>query len=78
MALSAEMDGIILVTRMKIVRRRMLDEVGRLLRASPALTLGFVVTDADAASGYGYGYGYGYGKAHLGGEEATRGVPKPA
>jgi polysaccharide biosynthesis transport protein len=78
MTLSSRIDGIIVVTRMKIVRRRMLNELGRRLAAARAATLGYVVTDAGGADGYGYGYGYGYGReAQPPAEEATRGMPSP-
>jgi polysaccharide biosynthesis transport protein len=61
MALSAHVDALIVVTRMNVVRRPMLAELRRHLDASPALKLGFVLTDAGGEEGYGYGYGYGYG-----------------
>ncbi len=54
MALSARVDGIVLVTRINIVRRRMLADLRRLLDTSPAETLGYVVTGAEAAESYGY------------------------
>lgn len=54
MALSARVDGIIVVTRINVVRRRMLAELRRLLETSPAKTLGYVVTGAEAAESYGY------------------------
>jgi len=63
MTLSSKVDGIIVATKMKVVRRHLLGELARLLAATPAPVLGFVVTGAeeeDAAYGYGYGYGYGY------------------
>jgi len=62
MTLSTNVDGVIVVARMKVVRRQMLSELARQLATMPTPVLGFVVTDADAeAEGYGYGYGYGYG-----------------
>ncbi len=62
MTLSQKVDGIIVVTRMKIVRRQMLAELARQLHTAPAPVLGFVLTDADGEDeGYGGGYGYGYG-----------------
>ena len=57
MALSARVDGLILATRMEILRRPMLDDVKRLLGNAPSRTLGFVVTGAETEDGYGYGYG---------------------
>lgn len=60
MTMSSQVDGILLVTRMNVVRRPMLNEVARLLESSPADKLGFVVTGAGEEGTYGYGYGYGY------------------
>jgi len=59
MTLSTKVDGIIVVTRMKTVRRQMLAELSRLLHGSPTPALGYIVTGADEEEGYGYGYGYG-------------------
>ena len=60
MTLSSKVDGIVVVTRMKIVRRQMLAELARQLASVPTPVLGFVVTDAaEENAGYGYGYGYG-------------------
>ena len=61
MALSPKVDGIILVTRLKVLRRGTLKELHRLLANVRAKPLGFVVTGAEVEKGYGYGYGYGYG-----------------
>jgi len=61
MALSPKVDGIILVTRLKVLRRGTLKELHRLLANVRAQPLGFVVTGAEVEKGYGYGYGYGYG-----------------
>ena len=63
MTLSARVDAIVVVTRIGVVRRHMLQELARLLDAAPAEKLGFVLTDADDEEGYGYGYGYGQGYA---------------
>jgi Mrp family chromosome partitioning ATPase len=67
MGLSAKVDAVLLATRMEKVRRPMLAELHRLLGASPARVLGFIVTGAQAEEGYGYGsgYGYGYGSYYL-------------
>jgi hypothetical protein len=46
------------ITRMKTVRRQMLNELSRVLAGSPTPVLGYVVTGADEEEGYGYGYGY--------------------
>jgi len=57
-ALSAKVDGIIVATRMHMIRRHTLAELDRQLSAMPTPVLGFVVTDAQAESGYGKGYYY--------------------
>jgi polysaccharide biosynthesis transport protein len=59
MALSTKVDGILVVTRMQVVRRHMLTELSRQLANAPTPVLGFVVTAADEEESYGYGYGYG-------------------
>jgi succinoglycan biosynthesis transport protein ExoP len=61
MALSRSVDGLIVITRLKVVRRAMLHELHRMLESSPARKLGFVLTDTRNEDGYGEGYGYGYG-----------------
>jgi polysaccharide biosynthesis transport protein len=58
MTLSTKVDGILVITRMKTVRRQMLNELSRILAGSPTPVLGYVVTGADEEEGYGYGYGY--------------------
>lgn len=67
MTLGNIVDGIVVVTRMNVVKRPMLVELYRQLEAQPAPRLGFVVTDAKSEEGasyeYTYGYGYGYGAA---------------
>jgi Mrp family chromosome partitioning ATPase len=59
MTLSARVDAILVVTRLGVVNRPMLNDLSRELTSSPADKLGFVVTGVDLRSGYGYGYGYG-------------------
>jgi non-specific protein-tyrosine kinase len=55
LSLSAIVDGILLVTRMNLLRRPLLRELGRHLETSRAPTLGYVVTDVDVNSeSYGY------------------------
>jgi Mrp family chromosome partitioning ATPase/capsular polysaccharide biosynthesis protein len=61
LTLSARVDALIVVTRMSVVRRHMLDELRRQLDAAPTAKLGFVLTAAREEEGYGYGYDYGYG-----------------
>ena len=58
MTLSSKVDGVIVVVRMKVVRRHMLNELARQLGAMPTPVLGFVVTAAGDEQGYEYGYGY--------------------
>jgi Mrp family chromosome partitioning ATPase len=65
LTLSAKVEGLILVARMNVVSKRMLEEVRRLLATSPAEKLGFVVTSADAEQGYGYGSGYYYSRSYV-------------
>jgi Mrp family chromosome partitioning ATPase len=60
MTLSTKVDGILVVTRMKTVRRQMLAELSRQLQGAPTPVLGYVVTGADEEEGYGYGYGDGH------------------
>lgn len=63
LALSALADGVLVITRLNVVRRPMLRELRRALDTAPAPKLGLAVTgsgDGDTV-GYGYGYGYPYG-----------------
>jgi Mrp family chromosome partitioning ATPase len=64
MTLSARVDAMVVVTRMNIVRRPMLNELRRLLDAAPAAKLGFIATGVPADEAYGVGYGYGHGYAY--------------
>jgi capsular exopolysaccharide synthesis family protein len=54
-ALSAEVDAIVVVVRLKGVRASALEEMGWILDAAPATKLGFIVTGAEKGKGYGYG-----------------------
>jgi Mrp family chromosome partitioning ATPase len=56
-ALSARVDAMIVVARLNILRRPMLNELRRVLETLPAQQLGFVLTGADLDDGYTYGYG---------------------
>ncbi len=60
MTLSTKVDGLLLVVRMNVVRRKMLIELERVLERAPATKLGFVLTDAPMETGYGYAYRPGY------------------
>jgi polysaccharide biosynthesis transport protein len=58
MALATKVEGIVVVTRVNLVRRPMVRELRRALEASPAAKLGFVVTGAQSEETYGYGAYY--------------------
>lgn len=58
MTLSAKADAIVVVSRLGVVNRRMLDDVSRELAASPAAKLGIVVTGVKELDSYGYAYGH--------------------
>jgi Mrp family chromosome partitioning ATPase len=58
MALSAKVDAIVIVARLSVVRRPMLDEVHRLIQAAPAPVLGVIVTGTDVEEESYGGYGY--------------------
>jgi succinoglycan biosynthesis transport protein ExoP len=70
MVLSAKVDALVLVTRMNVIRRPMLHELGRVLETCPAAKLGFVLTGVEAGDGYGYGAYYYYAP------RAARGKPR--
>jgi polysaccharide biosynthesis transport protein len=55
MTLSARVDALLVVSRMTLARRSMLAEVRRVLAASPAEPLGFILTGAALEETYGYG-----------------------
>jgi polysaccharide biosynthesis transport protein len=56
MTISAKVDGVVVVARMNLLTRPQVGEVHRLLGTSPAETLGFVVSGAEAEEDrYGYG-----------------------
>lgn len=63
MALSAKVDGIIVVSRLAVARRPILDELRRVLGTCPAAKLGFALTGADLEADY-YGYGGYYARAY--------------
>jgi tyrosine-protein kinase len=73
MTLSARVDGIIVVTRMKVVRRQMLTELARQLATVPTPVLGFVVTGAGDEDGYEASYG-SYARAYEQPAKATASV----
>jgi Mrp family chromosome partitioning ATPase/capsular polysaccharide biosynthesis protein len=57
MALSAHVDGIVVVTRLGIYRRQ-LEEVSRQLSNCRAPIFGFILTGTPHGDSYSYGYGY--------------------
>ena len=64
MSLSAKVDAIIVVVHAKLARRPVLKELRRLLDATTAHTLGYVLAGAEIDEAYGYaGYAYTGGKA---------------
>src|SRR5262249_38885083 len=58
LALSRHVDAMLVVTRAEVVRRHMLTELRRIVDASPAWPLGFVLTAAGGEETYGYGGSY--------------------
>jgi len=82
LALIPQMDALIVVTRLELLRRPVLDELHRVLDGSPAKPLGIVVTAAEREGGEGYGYGYGYGYGHdaygSSYKQSTNGRPVPS
>ena len=74
MSLASVVDGVLVVTRINIVRRPMLKELRRVLDSLPTEKLGFIVTGAEQEESYGgYGaYAYRY-RAH-----ASQTVPHEA
>lgn len=74
MTLSAKVDGMLVIMRLNLVRRRTIAELRRVLDASPATKLGFIVTGSGKDDGYGYKYGYKYGDGY--GDGYGRQAPK--
>ena len=55
-ALSAHVDALVIVVRLKGLRASALRDMGWMLESTPAAKLGFIVTAADKTEGYGYGH----------------------
>ena len=73
LALSTEVDALLVVTHLGVVRRPLLRELRRVLDASPAAKLGFVLTGADREEGYAGRYYERIGaRAAAGEEQLTR------
>jgi Mrp family chromosome partitioning ATPase len=72
--LTSRLDGLVVVTRLTVIKRSTLQELRRVLDASPIAKLGFVATgassDGDAYGGYGYGYGSSNGQSAEGWQAA--------
>jgi polysaccharide biosynthesis transport protein len=60
-ALAGKVDAMIVMTRLGVIRRRVADELRRVLNNCPATKIGFVVSGAELEPDHRYGYGYGYG-----------------
>lgn len=61
LTLSTNVDGVLVVSRLNVARRRMLTDLARVLDRTPAAKLGVVVTDDDDVTGYAlYAQTYGY------------------
>jgi succinoglycan biosynthesis transport protein ExoP len=79
LALSGQADGLLVITRLNVVRRPMLRELRRALETAPSPKLGFVVTGSGGGDAIGYGYGDGYPYGGYGfGDERKRNKEAPA
>jgi Mrp family chromosome partitioning ATPase/capsular polysaccharide biosynthesis protein len=54
MALSSQVEGIVVLARLNVLRRPMLRDLRRILDAAPTPKLGFVLTGAENEAGYEY------------------------
>ncbi len=70
LTLSGLVDGILLVVRLDLIRKRTLAELHRVLWTSPAEKLGFVVADANGDHDYAH-YAYSYERSSPQPEEQT-------
>jgi succinoglycan biosynthesis transport protein ExoP len=62
-ALSAKVDALLVVVRLKVAKRPMLGELRRVLESCAAAPLGFVLAGAELEEGYGYAGSYYYSRA---------------
>ena len=72
LALSAQLDALMLVSNLPLTRRGELHELVRTLAFARCEILGTVLTGSGATDGYGYGYGYGYGHQQHTPDEARK------
>jgi Mrp family chromosome partitioning ATPase/capsular polysaccharide biosynthesis protein len=80
LVLIPRIDAVLLVARLELLRRPMLDELHRVLESTKAPALGIIVTAADREQhqyGYGYSYGYGYGYGQQNGRHVPDGRDMP-
>ncbi len=76
MTLSSHADGILVVTKLNVIRRPMLTELRRTLGTAPTRKLGYVATGSRDKETGGYGYGYGYGGYGYGEPKAEKPAPR--
>jgi tyrosine-protein kinase len=62
MTLAARVEGLVVVARLPLMRRSLLQELHRVLTASPVAKLGFVATGTSDPDSYGYDQYYGGAK----------------
>ncbi len=75
LTLSSRVDAMIVVTRLDVVKRPIVQELDRALATCPTIKLGFVATGVDAESGYAHtGYAYYDGRER---GEAPAPEPRP-
>ena len=77
LALSAIVDGVVVVARLKAARRPLLRQARQVLEGVPAAKLGIVVTGADQEKTYWYDRGNYYYAAGSG-SVPPAGQPEPA
>ncbi len=75
-ALSAFVDGVLIVVRLKMIRRSIAEELDRVLETSSCAKLGFVATGTDISGEYGYGAYYYAGRNRE--DERQSGVIAPS
>jgi Mrp family chromosome partitioning ATPase len=76
-ALTAKVDGIVVVTNVSTMRRSTLTELRRTLEGLPTIVLGMIATGTTAGETYGYGYGYGSYGSDNGRASEKRDIAEP-